>query len=108
MQGFKDPFNRRCVDWSKSSELTSFYKKLGEIRRSEKVFLDGEVEILNDKNGALIFKRKKGNEEVIIAVNLSEYSYTFKSDNGLKNLYSKEIKNKFILEKDGFIILKPQ
>ncbi len=108
MEGFKDPFNRRCINWNKSSNLISFYKKLGEIRRSESAFEDGEVEVVYDKNGAIIFKRKKASEEIIVAVNLGEYNYTFKNENGLKNLLTQEIKNKFILEKDGFFILKPQ
>lgn len=107
MLGFKDPFNRKCINWSKGNSEIEFYKTLGKIRKSEKVFLDGELEILNDKNGAIIFKRKKAGEEVIVAVNLGEYQYTFKSENGLKNLFTNEIKNKFILEKEGFLILKP-
>ena len=108
MEGFKDPFNRKCIDWNKNSSLISFYKKLGEIRRSEKAFEDGEVEIVCDFSGAIIFKRKKDGEEIIVAVNLGEYNYVFKSENGLKNLFTKEIKNKFILEKDDWLILKPQ
>ena len=107
MLGFKDPFNRKCINWSKGNSEIEFYKTLGKIRKSEKVFLDGELEILNDKNGAIIFKRKKAGEEVIVAVNLGEYQYTFKSENGLNNLFTNEIKNKFILEKEGFLILKP-
>ncbi len=108
MLGFKDPFNRKCINWSKKSALIDFYKKLGKIRRSEKVFSDGDVKILHSKDGAIIFNRKIQDEEVIIAVNLGEYHYTFKSDSGLENLYTKEIKKKFILEKDDWLILKPQ
>ena len=108
MLGFKDPFNRKCINWHKNTSLISFYQKLGEIRKVEKVFTDGSVEIITAKNGAFIFKRKLFDEEVIVAVNLGEYHYTFRSDNGLKNLFTGDIKNKFILEKDGFLILKPQ
>ncbi len=107
MQGYKDPFNRRCIDWESDSPLIDFYKKIGEMRREEKVFESGETEIVSAENKAIIFKRKMQGEEIIIAVNLGEYSYAFKSDNGIKNLYLGEVSNKFILEKDEWLILKP-
>ena len=105
--GFKDPFNRTTINWRKKPILIDFYKKLGEIRRKEAVFFGGETEIIYAKNGAFIFKRVKNDEEVIVAVNLGEYSYQFKNYNCLKNLFSNEIKDKFILKKDGWLILKP-
>lgn len=107
MLGFKDPFNRKCIDWTKNSQLTDFYKKLGEIRSSEKVFINGELKILHEDNGAIIFKRYLGGEEVIIGVNLGKYHYTFKSDSGLINLFTKEKNNKFILNEDDWLIVKP-
>ena len=81
---------------------------MGKIRKSESVFIDGKTEVLHQKNGAFIFKRKTKTEEIIIATNLGEYTYTIKSENLLKNLYTNEIKNKFILKKDEWLILKPQ
>ena len=108
MEGYKDPFNRRTINWSKEPKILSFYRKIGKIRSGEKVFIDGDTEILLSKNGALIFKRKTKDEEVIIATNLGEYSYVIENKNGLKNLYTQEIKNKFILKKDEWLILKPQ
>ncbi len=107
MLGGKDPFNRKCIDWEISSPILEFYKKMGEIRKSEKVFIDGETEIILAENNAIIFKRKKGSEEVVIGVNLGEYAYTFKSDNGIKDLVTSEVKSKFVLEKDNWLILKP-
>ncbi len=107
MTGGKDPFNRKCINWETSGPILEFYKKMGEIRMGESVFTDGEIEIVLDENGAIIFKRKKGLEEVIVGVNLGEYQYTFKSENGIKNLVTNEVENKFVLEKDEWLILKP-
>ncbi len=108
MQGHKDPFNRRTIDWSKKPKLLAFYQKIGKIRSQEKVFIDGETELLLAQNGVVVYKRRTKDEEVIIATNLGEYSYVFKSEKGLKNLFTNKIKNKFILKKDEWIILKPQ
>ena len=107
MLGFKDPFNRKCINWKKSSPLIDFYRKLGEIRRGEKVFKDGELQIIHEGNGAIIFKRYIDNEEVIIGINLGKYHYTIKSDSGLINLFTKEKSDKFILKEDEWLIVKP-
>ena len=51
MEGYSDPFCRRCFDWEHLNEdLIGFYRKLGKIRKEHRdVFRDGEyIEVYHD------------------------------------------------------------
>lgn len=107
MQGCKDPFNRRTINWKIESSILGFYKKISSIRASEKVFKNGETNILIAKGGLLVFERVINADKVIVAVNLNETQYDIKSETGLIDLYTLEQKKKFTIKKDGWLILKP-
>lgn len=69
MQGYGDPFCRGTYPWGKEDkELLSFYKKLGKLRRENKVFASGEFIPVYANYGEIAFTRKKDNEEILIAV----------------------------------------
>ena len=70
MQGLKDPFNRCCMDWDNPNrELLSWYKRLGEIRRGNKVFEKGEFVPVFCGHDAIAYKRCDGNSQILVAVN---------------------------------------
>lgn len=79
LQGFGDPFCRGGFDWNKTnSTLTKFYKKLGLLRRNNKVFTDGDfVPIIND-GGFLVFERRNENDRVLTVINNTEEQKSFK------------------------------
>ncbi len=68
MQGYGDPFCRGTYPWGKEDkELLEFYKKLGQIRRKNKVFASGEFIPVYANFGEIAFIRKKGDEQILIA-----------------------------------------
>lgn len=84
-QGYKDPFNRRCYPWGKEDkELLEYTKMLSKIRRSSKVFVDGNFKFLymDDnimgfvrmrsyrKKGMLFFFNRSDKEQVIDSSNV--------------------------------------
>lgn len=52
MQGYKDPFNRRCYPWgNEDQELISYVRELGKIRKSIPNLKDGRTYfVLNDRH----------------------------------------------------------
>ena len=109
MEGFIDPFCRRCYDWTKSdNELIAFYKQLGKIRQNNKVFRDGEyMEIFGD-NSCLVYSRQNGTDDSIyVYVNNSSDVYTMKFDGTYVDLLSeKKASNSLTCGARSFGILK--
>ena len=83
LQGFKDPFCRRCMPWDRFDEnILAWFKKLGEIRKHS-VYLDGLYQ--EEVCGAEIFafSRIKGQQKITTIVNNSYYDYYYKLEKGL-------------------------
>lgn len=78
MQGYKDPFNRRCYPWGKENgELVEWYKKLGKIRNENRVFKDGRFEILSAVAGCVAFSRKNDDEAILVISNSNPHPITY-------------------------------
>lgn len=73
LEGWRDPFNRRCYPWGREdNQLVEHYRKLGKIRSMNREFADGEFEVLYANDGLFIFRR----ESIVTAVNASSKEYT--------------------------------
>lgn len=78
MQGYKDPFNRRCYPWGEENEeLVEWYKKLGEIRSKNSVFKDGKFEILSAVAGCVAFSRKNDDEAILVISSSNPHPITY-------------------------------
>ncbi len=89
LQGWKDPFNRRCFPWGNEDEdLLEYTRELGILRKSSSVFVDGELEFLLTGNELLVFSRfhRNSGESVILILNRSEQTQHF-------SLHSDVLKN---------------
>ena len=109
MEGFIDPFCRRCYDWTKSdNELIAFYKQLGKIRQNNKVFCDGEYKEIFGDNSCLVYSRQNGTDDSIyVYVNNSSDVYTMKFDGTYVDLLSeKKASNSLTCGARSFGILK--
>ena len=73
LDGYKDPFNRKPYPWkSGNAELRSFYQKIGEIRRSDDIYADGDFSLVHIDSVHLIFAREKNGKANFTVVNNSE------------------------------------
>ncbi len=73
MEGYIDPFCRRCFDWENLNvDMISFYQKLGSIREKLKeIFKDGEFIEVFHKNGTVVFARANEKGRCYVYVNNS-------------------------------------
>lgn len=70
MQGMKDPFNRGCMAWDNpNNELLKWYKRLGQIRKGIKAFVDGELVPVFCENSAIAYERVSNDSNVLVAIN---------------------------------------
>lgn len=115
MEGYLDPFCRRCFDWENTDhETLAFYRKLGQIRSTmSDIFSAGEYgEVFADET-CLVFRRYLGDKNIYVYVNLGYRDYRITlggncdnedgaSDNGS---YRDLINEK---EYSGFFDVRPQ
>ena len=58
LQGYKDPFNRRCYPWGhEDTELIGFHKELARIRKAYRVFRDGLLRFIKVQEDVMAFAR---------------------------------------------------
>ena len=89
MQGMKDPFNRACFTWNDmNEELYKWYKRLGEIRRGRKAFVNGEIKIIHAHAGAVAYLRTCSENSVLTAVNISPDAVDIEAGAEWDNSYS--------------------
>lgn len=70
MQGMKDPFNRRCMNWNHpNTELLKWYRRLGEIRHGCKALVDGEIQFVISDSSAIAYTRTNDENSILVAVN---------------------------------------
>ena len=96
LEGYEDPFNRRCYPWGCEDEiLLSHYKNLGKMRKKwSKIFAEGKYKPLKSEGGILEFERNFEGKKLRIIANASEFSYElpiFTADE-ITNEQIKEIK----------------
>jgi glycosidase len=106
LSGAKDPFNRRCMDFSlPKGKVYNLIKKLSKIRKENPVFSQGETVVDNVQNGVLRYKRTLGDEEIDVIVNLSNYEYAV-TLSGYDELLTNTKKKEYTLKKYKALILK--
>jgi glycosidase len=97
MQGYKDPFNRGCYPWgNENQELVTFYRTMGEIRTSNKVFSKGYFSPVSGMLGCVAYRRHDENGDVMIIVNRNEHPITYRLPEfygNAKTLYGEVVQN---------------
>lgn len=72
MEGYADPFNRRCYPWGQEDEsLLAFTRALGMLRRDTPTLRRGALRVLQAGGGRVCLERSLGNERILLFCNLS-------------------------------------
>ncbi len=90
LEGFEDPFNRRCYPWEQvDRNCLKMYKKLGAVRSSEKAILaEGKYAPVSFENGVFAFRRIGEEGELVIIANRSDKPFAFHPDENYTELTS--------------------
>ena len=73
MQGFEDPMNRGTYPWGgEDQSMLAFYRKLGALRKERPSMQSGDISYLYARGGGLVFRRTKGDEVTVTALNAGD------------------------------------
>ena len=73
MDGYRDPFNRRCFPWGQENEpLQAFYASLARLKKESPALRRGDVTVVEDGNGRLLFLRKVAGQTLAVCCNRSQ------------------------------------
>ena len=109
LQGWKDPFNRRCYPWgNEDTELLEFARELRDLRNSTRVFMDGRLLFLPFNEDILCFARSRREKKkaALIFVNRSNATQYIEPIESMKNMYRKFLVVKGI-EENGKLRMPP-
>ena len=74
MEGYRDPFNRRCYPWgNEEAILIRWYQQIGQLRINNHEFADGLFQPLHHSDGVIVYQRN----QTVIAVNVSDADFTW-------------------------------
>lgn len=80
MEGYRDPFNRRCYPWGEENlELVEFVRELGRVRNGTRAFEQGEMKFIECDDKVCVFSRsdKITRDVAIIFLNKSTKGHSF-------------------------------
>ncbi len=83
MEGYRDPFNRRCYPWGRENlGLIEFTKQLAKVRKGTRAFEQGEMKFLEVDDNVCVFARydKITRDAAIIYLNKSTKGRSFEVD----------------------------
>ncbi len=83
MEGYRDPFNRRCYPWGRENlELIEFTKQLAKVRKGTRAFEQGEMKFLEVDDNVCVFARydRITRDAAIIYLNKSTKGRSFEVD----------------------------
>ena len=73
VEGYHDPFCRATFPWgNEETELVEHYRRLGTMRKREKVLEDGLFKVIRYNRGFIMFERGEGDEKLIVAANVNK------------------------------------
>ncbi len=93
LQGYGDPFNRRCYPWGQEdADLISYTQTLAQIRSQNSVFRNGMLRFLKLEHDYVVFTRFIGSmhSAMLIAVNRSDHPVEIDmQDDAFLGIYNK-------------------
>lgn len=114
MEGGEDPDCRRAFPWEETAwdkELLETFRWLIHLRRQEACLCRGTVEFVTAHEHRLIFRRKLGQEEILVAINTGDAAAPLEpSDSGewIDLLTRNTVTTSTVTPRRGFCIIKRQ
>ena len=77
LEGYKDPFNRRCYPWkNQNAQLIKWYKQLGIIRKSCSCLNEGDFRLIKAEQNLIVYTRSDAYTSILCAFNSSNNDIT--------------------------------
>ena len=107
MEGFEDPFCRRCYPWGREDiSLREFFRELCRLKNAHAVLRAGDVRVTQAGEGRIAFTRCDGTTTAKIYVNRSSEAWTLPT--GGQIIYAHGLAEGGTLQAGGFCLLQGQ
>lgn len=97
MEGYRDPFNRRCYPWGREDkELIEWHAKLGNLRKSCSALWDGDFINVYARERRLAYIRRDKHSAIYCSFNLGDETAEFSAPPGYANakpLFGSKLEN---------------
>ena len=89
LEGYHDPFCRMPYPWGREDkEVLSLYGRLGQIRRENPVFADGDFRVLLAEGGVLVYERSKADARILVILNREDTPFAYELEGEWRELLS--------------------
>ncbi len=107
LEGYSDPFCRMPYPWgNEDRDILSHYRKVGNIRKNNPDFAEGDYELLHLCEDCLIFARYGNTYTYITVLNNSKKALKLSSSSFVTNLFTDKRAKKFTLPSYSSVIFK--
>lgn len=109
MEGFEDPFCRRCYPWGREdTDLRAYYAALCRMKNTLAVLKNGDVRVTEAGGGKIAFTRRSGKDVAKIYVNQSDAQWYLGSGTLAFGRSVSYDGAGYMLERGGFCLLLSQ
>lgn len=85
VQGYKDPFNRKCYPWGQEDKnILHFARLLGKLRKKLPVLSNGSIEFISSSTDTIAFNRQNKDYSTIFILNPNDYFLTTDLNSNIK------------------------
>lgn len=108
MEGYADPFNRKCYPWGQErQDLMDWYKKIIAVRKQYSAFKEGSYRTVRSGRGVFAFERRDDKERFLIAANASRNSALIYSGRNWESIIShRQTKGNFTILPREVLLMK--
>lgn len=106
LQGYRDPFNRKCYPWGyEDNDILEFTKLLGRLRKNLPALSDGRLNFIDEPEDILAFSRISSSGETLVFLNSNDNTYKLKKNlNGYECKHGEYINNECVLSPYSFAV----
>lgn len=85
VQGYKDPFNRKCYPWGQEDKnILQFARFLGKLRKKLPVLSNGSIKFISSSTETIAFNRQNKDYSTIFILNPNDYFLTTDLNSNIK------------------------
>ena len=108
LEGGHDPFCRQPFPWGKeNAELLEHYRKLGKIRKENRVFADGKFKVISFQKGFIAYERYNEDDNILVVANVDRCAKACNLGCKVVDLLTgKTYKDRLSVEPESAMILK--
>ncbi len=107
LEGYEDPFNRRCFPWGmEDTELTNWYRLLLKMRRESPALAGGDYRSVRADGGVYSYTRVCTGQKLLVIINLGKEDISISDGRVLVSAGCSQTKNGIVVSPKGGAVIE--